>query len=69
VNGADLDVALDIMNTGDEELPASVGAHPAFNWPLMPGVGKETYPAARRSSASSALARLRQSGGFRRRIH
>ena len=38
---ADLDVALEIENPGDESLPASVGGHPAFNWPLLPGVAKE----------------------------
>ncbi len=40
---ADLDVALEIENPGDESLPASVGGHPAFNWPLLPGVAKESY--------------------------
>jgi galactose mutarotase-like enzyme len=24
-------------------LPASIGAHPAFNWPLVEGVAKESY--------------------------
>ena len=24
-------------------LPASVGGHPAFNWPLLPGLPKESY--------------------------
>src|SRR5882762_2122777 len=37
VDSADLKVAFDITNTGDENLPASIGAHPAFNWPLLPG--------------------------------
>src|SRR3954447_6184250 len=31
VDDADLRVAFDITNTGDEDLPASIGAHPAFN--------------------------------------
>jgi hypothetical protein len=31
---AGLDVALKIVNTGEETLPASVGGHP-FNWPLQ----------------------------------
>ena len=38
-----LDVSFDITNTGDEMLPASVGAHPAFNWPLLPGLAKTDY--------------------------
>ncbi|SEE32347.1 aldose 1-epimerase family protein [Bradyrhizobium erythrophlei] len=43
VGDADLDVAFDIINIGDEMLPASLGGHPAFNWPLVPGLPKEAY--------------------------
>jgi galactose mutarotase-like enzyme len=38
-----LDVRFAITNTGNETLPASLGGHPAFNWPLLPGQPKETY--------------------------
>ncbi len=38
-----LDVGFEITNTGDEMLPASIGAHPAFNWPLLPWLPKEAY--------------------------
>jgi galactose mutarotase-like enzyme len=40
---ADLEVTLQIFNMGEEVLPASVGAHPAFNWPLSPGLAKADY--------------------------
>lgn len=40
---ADLEVTLEIANTGDEMLPASIGGHPAFNWPLLPGLAKGDY--------------------------
>jgi len=43
LQGADLEVALEIENPGDEMLPASVGGHPAFNWPLLPGLAQEGY--------------------------
>jgi galactose mutarotase-like enzyme len=43
VNGGDLDEVVEIDNTGNEILPASIGAHPAFNWPLLPGLNKESY--------------------------
>jgi galactose mutarotase-like enzyme len=43
VTAACLDVTVGIANTGEETLPASFGAHPAFNWPLLPGVRKEDY--------------------------
>ena len=32
-----------IVNTGRETLPASVGAHPAFRWPLTEGVEKTAH--------------------------
>ncbi|NUS21683.1 MAG: aldose 1-epimerase family protein, partial [Mesorhizobium sp.] len=38
-----LGVTFEITNTGDEPLPASIGAHPAFNWPLLPELHKEAY--------------------------
>jgi galactose mutarotase-like enzyme len=40
---ADLDVTLEIANPSEEILPASIGAHPAFNWPLLPGLEKQAY--------------------------
>jgi galactose mutarotase-like enzyme len=43
VENADLTIGFDIINSGDENLPASVGAHPGFNWPLLPGLAKEAY--------------------------
>ena len=32
-----------LTNTGDVTLPASVGAHPAFVWPILPGVAKDEH--------------------------
>jgi len=43
VSGAELEVTLRIDNVGDEVLPASIGAHPAFNWPLSPELAKDEY--------------------------
>lgn len=43
VEDAHLDIGFEITNTGDVTLPASLGAHPAFNWPLLPGLAKEAY--------------------------
>jgi galactose mutarotase-like enzyme len=43
VEDAHLDVSFELTNTGDVTLPASIGAHPAFNWPLLPGLAKEAY--------------------------
>ncbi|TGT11104.1 aldose 1-epimerase family protein, partial [Mesorhizobium sp. M3A.F.Ca.ET.174.01.1.1] len=38
-----LGVTFEVANTGDQVLPASIGAHPAFNWPLLPELPKEAY--------------------------
>lgn len=38
-----LDLTLTIANTGDETLPASLGGHPAFNWPLQAGAAKQDH--------------------------
>lgn len=43
VRNADLEVTLQVFNMGEEVLPASVGAHPAFKWPLSPDLAKEDY--------------------------
>jgi galactose mutarotase-like enzyme len=32
-----------LSNPGEGVLPAAVGAHPAFNWPIEPGVAKEDH--------------------------
>jgi galactose mutarotase-like enzyme len=43
VGESELEVSLEITNTGKEMMPASIGGHPAFNWPLLPGLAKEAY--------------------------
>lgn len=43
VEGDDLVIGYAITNTGDETLPASIGAHPAFHWPLAAGVAKDAH--------------------------
>ena len=41
--GDTLSVIYAVTNTGDEMLPASMGAHPAFNWPLAAGIAKDAH--------------------------
>lgn len=36
-------VTFAVTNTGTAILPASMGAHPAFNWPLRPGLAPEAH--------------------------
>jgi galactose mutarotase-like enzyme len=59
VTGPGLDVALEVANTGDEMLPASIGAHPAFNWPLLPGLSKEAYELTFSRNEPASIRRLR----------
>ncbi len=64
LNQADMDVTLVISNTGEEMLPASIGAHPAFHWPLLSGLAKEDY-ALVFSEPEPALIRRLQDGLLR----
>jgi galactose mutarotase-like enzyme len=43
VGDAGLEIEYILTNTGGEMLPASMGAHPAFNWPLRAGVAKTAH--------------------------
>ncbi len=53
-----LDLTLTIANPGKETLPVSVGGHPAFNWPLQPGVPKESYALAFTNEEPSPVHRV-----------
>jgi galactose mutarotase-like enzyme len=59
VKNADLEVMLEITNTGEEMLPASIGAHPAFNWPLVPGLEKAAYELAFSNEEHAPVRRLK----------
>lgn len=58
LDDAGLDLTLTIANTGKETLPASIGGHPAFNWPLRQGLAKESYALTFASAESSPVRRL-----------
>ncbi|MCA6120964.1 aldose 1-epimerase family protein [Bradyrhizobium sp. WSM 1704] len=59
VDDAALEVAFDIVNTGDEVLPASLGGHPAFNWPLVQGLPKDAYTLSFAKDESAPIRRLK----------
>ncbi|MGI4941983.1 MAG: aldose 1-epimerase family protein [Janthinobacterium lividum] len=40
---ATLRVGYRVTNTGNAVLPCSLGAHPAFRWPLAPGIAAESH--------------------------
>lgn len=64
IDDAGLDLALTIVNTGKEILPASLGGHPALNWPLQAGVPKESYALTFATAEASFVRRL--DGGLQR---
>ncbi|MET0879483.1 MAG: aldose 1-epimerase family protein [Tardiphaga sp.] len=43
IEGDELVIGYAITNTGDEVMPASIGAHPAFLWPLVQGADKNDH--------------------------
>lgn len=57
-------VAHDIENRGDVVLPASIGAHPAFQWPL-PGAADKTSHTIVFSDAETAPVRRLENGLMR----
>ncbi len=63
-DGTDLGVTFEVTNTGEGMLPASIGAHPAFNWPLLPELPKEAYAITFSSDEPAPIRRL-QSGLMR----
>jgi galactose mutarotase-like enzyme len=64
LNGRDLDVTFEVTNTGGQVLPASIGAHPAFNWPLLPALAKESYALTFSDDEPARIRRLK--GGLMR---
>jgi galactose mutarotase-like enzyme len=59
LTAAGLEVSLEVANTGEDMLPASIGAHPAFNWPLASGVAKENYHLTFAEDEAAPIRRLR----------
>jgi galactose mutarotase-like enzyme len=43
VHEMQLIVVFEITNSDDQVMPVSIGAHPAFNWPLVEGVDKRSH--------------------------
>lgn len=43
IEGLSMRVQYDLFNPGDMPILASLGAHPAFRWPILPGVPREAH--------------------------
>ena len=57
-----LSIGFTIGNPGPDALPASIGAHPAFAWPLTPGAPKDAHTLTFDRPESAPIRRL--SGGL-----
>jgi galactose mutarotase-like enzyme len=60
VSGAELEVTLRIDNLGNENMPVSIGAHPAFNWPLSPELAKDDYTLTFSNDETAPIRRLKE---------
>lgn len=59
LSGTELAVSFEVANPGAETLPASLGGHPAFNWPLSPGLRKDSYRLAFAQAEPAPIRRLK----------
>lgn len=57
-----LRMELELHNPGKEPLPASLGLHPAFRWPLAPGLSKAAHHLIFDAEEPGPLRRLDPSG-------
>lgn len=62
LEAASLRMDLSLHNPGPESLPASLGLHPAFRWPLRPGLPKTAYRLVFGSDEPGPLRRLNAEG-------
>lgn len=58
VAGATLTIAVTLTNSGDRDLPASFGYHPAFAWPLPGAADKDGHAITFEAAEPAPLARL-----------
>jgi galactose mutarotase-like enzyme len=60
-----LSMAIRLENPGETSLPASLGLHPAFRWPLAPGHAKATHHLHFEAEEPGPLRRLDEAGLLR----
>lgn len=62
LHGTTLSVTFAVTNPGEGTLPCSVGAHPAFRWPLPGGGSKPAHRIEFEQEESGAFFRLNEAG-------
>lgn len=58
LQGDALAIRYTLSNPGADSLPASLGAHPAFRWPLVDGVAKEAHTLEFEAEEGAGVRRL-----------
>lgn len=66
---ASLRMDLALHNPGDAPLPASLGLHPAFRWPLAPGLPKEAHRLVFETEEPAPLRRIDAGGLLTADLH
>jgi galactose mutarotase-like enzyme len=69
VTGATLAVIASVRNTGEEELPASLGFHPGFLWPLPQALAKSSHFLEFETDEPAPIRRIDASGLVSPRLH
>ncbi len=59
IAGNGLEITFTLDNPGEVTLPASFGAHPAFRWPLLPGIAKEDHTLTFATTETAPIRRAR----------
>jgi galactose mutarotase-like enzyme len=62
LEGAALQVEASVRNTGNEPMPASLGFHPAFRWPLPYGEARDAHYIEFETEEPGRIRRLNASG-------
>jgi galactose mutarotase-like enzyme len=65
MTAAGLEISYAVGNPGDVVLPASIGAHPAFNWPLRPGVDRLAHTLTFGAAEPAPIRRITADGLLR----
>ena len=65
----ELRMNVELLNPGDAPLPASLGLHPAFRWPLVPGISKTSHHLVFEQEEPGPLRRLDAQGLLTPELH
>ncbi len=65
LDGNTLHIIYEVLNHGTEPMPMALGAHPAFRWPLVPGIPKTSHVVKFQMPETAPIRRLTPEGFLR----